>query len=57
MFLGMLFENENSNEGMQAVLNELHSYVSYADIEKHTMVNVVSEEGLLTPQVVTEKQK
>ena len=57
MFLGMLFENENANEGMQAVLNELHSYVPYADIEKHTTVNVVSEEDLLTPQVVTEKQK
>ena len=30
----MLFENENSNEGMQTVLNELHTYVPYADIKK-----------------------
>ena len=29
----MLFESENSNEGMQAVLNELHTYVPYADIK------------------------
>ena len=53
MFLGMLFENENTNEGMQAVLNELHSYVPHADIEKHTTVSVVDEQGMVTPQVVT----
>ena len=53
----MLFENENTNEGMQAVLNELHSYIPHADIEKHTTVSVVDEQGAATPQVVTQKRK
>ena len=44
----MLFENEHSNEGMQAVLNELHSYVPYADIKK---------QGVAVTHNVTEKQK
>ena len=35
MFLGMLFENGDSNEGVQAVLNVLHPYIPYGDIEKH----------------------
>lgn len=27
MFLGMIFENENTNEGMQVVLDKIHPYV------------------------------
>ena len=53
----MLFENENSNEGMQAVLNELHTYVPYPDIKKHTTVSGVDEQGMATTHNVIEKQK
>ena len=53
----MLFENENSNEGMQAVLHELHSYVPYADIKNHTTVNGVDEQGVAITHNVIEKQK
>lgn len=54
MFLGMIFENENTNEGMQAVINEIHSYVPRIETEKHAMV---AEQGVVgdVPQVATEK--
>ena len=53
----MLFENENSNEGMQALLNELHTYVPYADIKNRTTVSGVDEQGMAITHNVIEKQK
>ena len=56
MFLSMLFENENTNEGMQSVLNEIHSYVPHAEVEKHIKVNV-DKQGVVVPEVVIVKEK
>ena len=43
MFLSMLFENENTNEGMQSVLNEIHSYVPHAEVEKHIKLMLINK--------------
>ena len=54
MFLGMIFQNENTNEGIQAVINEIHIYVPRVETEKHARV---TEQGVVgdVPQVITEK--
>lgn len=57
MFLGMIFENENTNEGMQAVLNEIYSYVPRAEKEIQTVAEQsIPVVGDASPKVATEKQ-